>query len=118
MLVAILSFLALLGGVATTNFIMDGPRRQAVFVRLRLNAEAERLYQYRRECEERYRRLTNQAHDLRDAEDALARRESEFEQRTVRFDELASENRLIKADLRNMAVVVAHSEHQVHSTEQ
>src|SRR6516225_2293940 len=105
MLAAILTVLALAGGVAVTFFIMDAPRRRAAELRLRLTDELDAVRRDRRENDERARRLSDRAADVRGAETALARRTAEFDRRAIAYDDLAAENRLVKQDLRNMALV-------------
>src|SRR5262249_18374382 len=108
-----LTVLALAGGVAATFFIMDAPRRRANDLQRRLREELNEVHQERDENEDRARRLAAQARDLRDADAALVRREREFDRRAIAYEDLATENRLVKADLRNMALVAAQMEHQV-----
>jgi hypothetical protein len=110
MLAAILTVLALAGGVAVTFFIMDAPRRRAAELRLRLTDELDEVRRDHRENDERARRLSDRAADVRGAETALERRTAEFDRRAITYDDLAAENRLVKQDLRNMALVTGQAE--------
>lgn len=110
MLAVVLTVLALAGGVAGTFFIMDAPRRRAAELRRRLDDELDRARRAFEDNEERARRLAAKAADLRDAQAALDRRVAEFDRRVITHDDLAAENRLIKQDLRNMALVVGQAE--------
>jgi hypothetical protein len=112
MLAAVLTVLALAGGVAMTFFIMDAPRRRAADLSRRLEAELDAARRSYEENEERARRLAARTADLRDAQAALDRRAAELERRAVTYDDLAAESRLLKADLRNMALQVARAQAQ------
>lgn len=118
MLALVLTVLALAGGSIVTFFIMDGPRRRATELRRRLEEERESVRQDRWDNEDRARRLAAQLTELRDARDSLDRRTAEFDRRAITYDDLAAENRLIKADLKNMALVVAQSEQQAFEASQ
>jgi len=110
MLAALLALLGLAGGTAATFFIMDAPRRRAAELQRRLDRELDDGRLDRRDNEDRARRLADRDRDLRKAEAALDRRAEEFDRRAVTYDDLAAENRLVKQDLRNMALVVGHAE--------
>jgi Meiotically up-regulated gene 113 len=110
MLAAVLTVLALAGGVAMTFFIMDAPRRRAAELSRKLDGELDAARRAFDENEERARRLSARTGDLRDAEAALDRRAAELERRAVTYDDLEAESRLLKADLRNMALVVGQAE--------
>jgi hypothetical protein len=118
MLAFVLTILALAGGVSVTFFVMDSPRRQAQALRRRLDEEHDLLRREQRENDEWSRSLRAQSLDLKAAEETLARRRTEFDRRAVSYDELLAENRLLKADLSNMALLVAQREQQVNATEQ
>src|SRR5438105_749263 len=98
MLAAVLTLLALAGGVSVTFFVMDAPRRRAVALGRRLDEELDAARRAYDENEERARRLSARTADLRDALAALDRRTAEFDRRAITYDDLAAENRLVKAD--------------------
>src|SRR4051794_11918666 len=110
MLAAVLALLGLFGGTAGTFFIMDGPRRRATELRRRLNHELDEVERDRRNNEDRARRLADQSRDLGAAEASLERRTAEFDRKVITYDDLGAENRLLKSDLWNMALVVAQAE--------
>ena len=110
MLAVVLSVLGLAGGVAITYFAMDAPRRRAAELRRRLDDELDRARRAHDDNEDRASRLAARTADLRDAQAALDRRVAEFDRRAITYDDLAAENRLVKQDLRNMALVVGQAE--------
>lgn len=110
MLAAVLSLLSLAGGASVTFFIMDAPRRRAVELRRRLDDDLDAAERERRDNQTWAGDLNVRDQNLRSAEAALARRTTEFDRRAVSYEDLRAENRLIKADLRNMALLVAQRE--------
>jgi hypothetical protein len=110
MLAAVLTLLALAGGTAVTFFVMDAPRRRAIELRRQLDGEKFAAERERRDNADQSRELNARDRTLAAAEAALARRTAEFERRAVTYDDLRAENQLVKADLRNMALLVAHRE--------
>src|SRR5262245_10342095 len=121
MFAVILIILALAGGIAGTYYLMDGPRRRALerLVALKrdqrdLDDDRERFEETSRRLEERRRQLTASVveYDRRVAE--LANRETEFGRRVIAYDELAAENRILRADLRNAVVHAAYLERLQH----
>lgn len=112
MIAFVLSLLALIGGSSVTFFIMDAPRRQAKKLQSQRMQELSELRAERSENDEWSRRLTRQDQQQREASVELSRREAELKRRAVAYDDLLAENRLIKADLRNMALLVAQREQQ------
>jgi Meiotically up-regulated gene 113 len=118
MLALVLTLLALAGGSIATFFIMDGRRRRAMELRGRLEEERELVRQDHWDNEDRARRLAAQVSELRDARDSLDRQMAEFDRRAITYDDLAAENRLIKSDLKNMALLVAQREQHTFETSQ
>jgi T5orf172 domain len=112
MLAAVLALLGLMGGAAGTFFIMDAPRRRTAELRRRLNHELDDVERARRDNEDRASRLADKSRDLRAVETSLDRRSAEFDRKVITYDDLSGENRLLKTDLWNMALVVAQAEAQ------
>ncbi len=114
----LLVLLALGGGCVGTYFIMDKPRRLA---KERLAKLDRKLYDVRQEQDELDRRerelirfnkqVETAAAKTNQREQALAARQQEFDRRAVSYSELETENRLLRAELKNAAVHAAFLEH-------
>ena len=117
-----LMLLALAGGAAATYFVMDAPRRQAVERaaavardRRRLDADRERHEDEVRRHEARARQLAAAvaANERRAGE--LVARETEFGRRVIAYGDLAAENQLLRAELKNATVHAAYLDHLHHA---
>jgi len=117
MLVAIISFLALIGGAAVTFFIMDGPRRRNQELSRVLHQERDVVRREQYEMDDRARKLSDRANtlaaktrELQHAMAALTQRSAEFDRRVIKYDDLTRENTTLKADLQNISLLVAQRE--------
>jgi hypothetical protein len=117
MLAFALVILACGAGCIVTYFIMEAPRKQAKEQLARLRGDRLRLEEQRNELEGQADRLNtrNQAlasavgeHDRRAKE--LAVQLAEFDKRVISYDELAIENSILKTDLKNLTIQMAHQD--------
>ncbi len=127
MLAIVLGAVGLAGGAVLTYAFMDQPRREAVRRRVLLDRERDELAARRAELDrtaaesaERTRRLAEATARLQRDTAELASRQSEFQRRAVAYSDLAAENRILKADLRNLTVRLARHQYgqQQAATEQ
>jgi hypothetical protein len=117
MLVFALVVFACGAGCVVTYFIMESPRKQAKEQLARLRSDRIRLEEERNELEDQTERLNTRKqslasaigeHDRRAKE--LAAQVAEFEKRIISYDELAIENSILKTDLKNLTVQMAHQD--------
>lgn len=127
MLAIVLGAIGLAGGAVLTYALMDQPRREAVRRRNLLDQEHEDLAELREELtrigadlEVRNRHLSDATTQFNRDAAIFAGRQTEFEQRVVAYDDLSAENRILKADLRNLTVRLARHQYgqQRATTEQ
>lgn len=118
MIPAIITLLALLGGCVATYFIMDAPRRRAVERLKKLDRKLYDVEQDREHLDRIERTLKARATELNDSavklgrrEQSLATRQQEFNALAVSYAELQTENRLLRAELKNAATHSAFLEH-------
>lgn len=117
MLAAFLSLVAFAAGVVLTYAFTDAPRRKYLSRFHGLDREEKILATWRSQLDEMARQLNAQSQATnvalaRHAESAadLARRTLEFDQRAIPYDNLVTENRLLKTDLRNLTLRLAREQ--------
>jgi hypothetical protein len=97
---------------------MDGPRRRAIQQLDRLSRKLRDVEDERDRLEDKARRLDDRAarlnhaiaeHDRR--VDEFNTRRIEFDRRMIAYDELATENRILRTELKNSVVHAAYLEH-------
>lgn len=114
-------FLMLLGlvcGIVATYFIMDDPRRRALMKLEKLDEREQILSQELEETDLRKQVLDSRTSQLERLSTGLTRREQslfarmqEFERKAVSYTDLENENRLLRAELKNIVVHTAFLEH-------
>jgi hypothetical protein len=112
--------LAFGAGCTLTYFVMEAPNRRAKEQLGRLRRERSEVADERDEVDraaaaiaarERSVAVAEQRH-ARDARDLAAKAEA-FGKRVITYDDLATENRIVNADLANVAAQIAHLEYQL-----
>jgi hypothetical protein len=122
MAAVVLILLALVGGSVATYFAMDAPRRRAEERLARLEADRADLEHDREAHLEQSRKLDLRSrqlaaavasHEKREAE--FASRDADFNRRVISYSELASENRVLRVELKNALAHAAYLEQIQHT---
>lgn len=117
MYVFALVVLAFGAGCTVTYFVMETPRKRAKEQLARLKDDRLRLDEQKEQVRDVAARVDTRRRALDAAIADHGRRAREltaglaaFEKRVVSYDELAAENRILKADLKNVATQMAHQD--------
>lgn len=118
MIPVVITVVALAGGCVATYFIMDGPRRRAVERLAKLDRKLRDVEQDREHLDREERKLNARAAELDKLaawqtrrEQSLVTRQQEFNAQAASYAELQTENRLLRAELKNASVHAAFLEH-------
>lgn len=120
MFVAFLVVLAFVGSGVAVYFLMDAPRKRALESLARVADERQELQRWADDLADQRRELEARSRGLAASAAALDRRVAEFEaraeafgRRVISYDELAAENGILKADLRNMGLHAAQQDYRL-----